>query len=56
MAHSANVQFSYRTTKGYRMNMNQEIEVKERDEKSIMHWLRNNIFGREFIIHRVSWL
>ena len=56
MNHSVKVRNSYRTIDGYRMNMNQEIEVKERDEKSIMHWLRNNIFGREFIIHRVSWL
>ena len=56
MTHSADVRFSYRTIKGYRMNTNQKITVYERDEKAIMHWLRNNIFGREFVIHRVSWL
>ena len=56
MTHSANLWYLNRTIKGYRMNTNQKISVKKRDEKSIIHWLRQNILGREFVIYRVSWL
>ena len=55
MSHIANVRFTYRTPYGNRINFNRKIKVENRDTKSVIKWLQDNISGTDFVIHRLSW-
>ncbi len=55
MSHIANVRYTYRIPYGKRINFHRKIKVKERDTKSVIQWLRDNVSGTDFVIYRISW-
>ena len=53
MSHITNVRFTYRTPYGKKINFDRKIKVENRNTKSAINWLEDNISGTDFVIHRL---